>query len=355
MKRLECCPPLILVLALALPLGGAEKPVKLFILAGQSNMEGKAPNELLEHQAGDERTRALFAHLRKDGKWVTRDDVFVKFLDRKGPLTIGFGSPGRTGVELELGTILGNAFAEPVVLVKTAWGGHSLYQHFRPPSAGLPPEEALRPQLQQAEERVRQANEKQKRNDPLPTLDDIRRLYGASYREMLAEVRTVRDNCGTLFPELAGASVEIAGFFWFQGWNDQYGGENEYSANLRRLIEDVRRELESPALPFVIAAMGQNGSKPAEGAMLKIREAQLSMNEVPEFRGNVKAFRTDVLVDTDAEALYPRWRENLDAWKKVGGDFAYHYLGSAIWFQRIGKAMAESMLELLQQGKPGAR
>ncbi|MEX0794715.1 MAG: hypothetical protein WD045_16375 [Pirellulaceae bacterium] len=33
---------------------------------------------------------------------------------------------------------------------------------------------------------------------------------------------------------------------------------------------------------------------------------------------------------------------------KVGGDFPYHYLGSAIWFNRIGGAMADAMIELMQ-------
>ena len=92
--------------------------------------------------------------------------------------------------------------------------------------------------------------------------------------------------------------------------------------------------------------MGQNGSKPAAGALLTIREAQMSMNDVPEFQGSVKAFRTDLLVDNAAEALYPTWSKNVEAWKKIGGDHGYHYLGSAIWFNRIGKAMDEAMLEL---------
>lgn len=102
------------------PLRADDKPVKVFILAGQSNMEGKAPNTLLDHQATDAKTRDLFAHLRKDDKWVERDDVFIKFLERKGPLTVGYGSPGRTGPELEFGTVMGNHFEEPVILVKAA-------------------------------------------------------------------------------------------------------------------------------------------------------------------------------------------------------------------------------------------
>ena len=76
-------------------------------------------------------------------------------------------------------------------------------------------------------------------------------------------------------------------------------------------------------------------------------QAQLAMNDVPEFKGNVKAFRTDVLVDQAAEELYPTWQKNFEQWKLTGGDHAYHYLGSAIWFNRIGRAMGDAMRELL--------
>ncbi len=328
-----------------------QKPVKVFVLAGQSNMEGKAPNTLLDHQATDAKTRALFAHLRKGDEWAIRDDVFIKFLDRKGPLTVGYGSPGRTGPELEFGTLMGNHFEEPVLLVKAAWGGHSLYKLFRSPSAGFPATEVLEKELKQAQDRVKQNNEKNKKNDPLPTMDDIKKDYGSSYRKMLAEVKEATENIGTLFPALKGRTTEPAGFVWFQGWNDQYGAQDEYESNLKHFIRDVRKDLKAPTLPFVVAAMGQNGSKPATGAMLTVQKAQLAMNDVPEFKGNVKAIRTDVLVDKAAEELYPTWQKNLEQWKLVGGDRAYHYLGSAIWFNRIGKATGDAMLELLKTPK----
>ncbi|MCE9603736.1 MAG: sialate O-acetylesterase, partial [Planctomycetia bacterium] len=339
--------PLLVASVLACSaVSAAELPVKVFILAGQSNMEGKAPNALLDHQATDAKTKELFAHLRRDDRWIVRDDVFIKFLDRRGPLTVGFGSPGRTGPELEFGTVMGNHFDEPVLLIKTAWGGHSLYKSFRSPSAGYPSEETLRKELEQAQTKVAKNNEKNKKRDPLPTMDEIKRDYGSSYRNMMTEVGAVMHDYATIFPELKGRTPELTGFVWFQGWNDQYGAENEYASNMRHFIQDVRKDLHAPKLPFVIAAMGQNGSKPAAGAMLTIRNAQLSMNDVPEFQGNVKAFRTDLLVDRAAEELYPTWRDNFEQWKLVGGDHGYHYLGSAIWFNRIGKAMAEAMLEL---------
>lgn len=330
---------------------GDEATVKVFILAGQSNMEGKAPSALFEHQATDAKTKDFFTHLRKDDKWIVRDDVFIKFLERHGGLTLGFGSPDRTGPELEFGTVIGNHFEEPVLLIKTAWGGHSLVKNFRSPSAGLPSDDKLEAELKQAQEHVAKENEKNKKNDPLPTMDEIKSAYGTSYRDMLAEVKSTMENCGELFPSLQGKKLEIAGFVWFQGWNDQYGGQDEYRSNMEHFIRDVRRDFGVPKLPFVIAAMGQNGSKPAEGAMLTVRSAQLAMNDVPDFQGNVKAFRTDPLVDKAAEDLYPMWRERFEEWKLTGGDHPYHYLGSAIWFSRIGKTMGDEMVQLLKGRK----
>lgn len=326
-----------------------DQRVKVFVLAGQSNMEGKVQNPLLEHQATDPKTKDLFAHLHRDGKWVERDDVFIKFLQRKGPLTIGYGSRGRTGVELEFGTALGDHFDQPVLLIKAAWGGHSLCKQFRPPSAGLPSDAKLEAELAMARERVRKRNEKRNRDDPLPTMEEIRDEYGRSYRNMMSEIKKTFADYESMFPALKGKKLELSGFVWFQGWNDQYGGaEKEYESNMKHFIEDVRRDLDVPRLPFVIGVMGQNGSSPAKGAMKAIQRAQLAMNRVTGFRGNVRAVRTDVLIDKTAEKLYPTWRENLEQWKLTGSDHKYHYLGSAIWFTRIGRAFADAMLELLE-------
>ena len=59
---------------------------------------------ILAAQCTDERvnvvTRDLFKHLRMDGKWIGRDDVWIKFLDRKGNLT---GCSGRSGTRPRLG------------------------------------------------------------------------------------------------------------------------------------------------------------------------------------------------------------------------------------------------------------
>src|SRR5204863_10141812 len=172
-----------LLLSPGAPLAEKPKPIKVFILAGQSNMEGKAKVALLEHQAKQPATAALFKHLRKGGKWVQRDDVWIKFLGREGKLTVGFGSPGCIGPELEFGNVVGDHYAEQVLLIKTAWGGRSLFRDFRPPSAGLPAAKVLEKMLAD-----------QKKRDPERTLDDVKKQFGASYREMLKEVRETLAN-----------------------------------------------------------------------------------------------------------------------------------------------------------------
>ncbi|XZE52321.1 sialate O-acetylesterase [Planctomycetaceae bacterium SH139] len=346
----QCSIPLLFVFLTWQPLPAqSTEVVKVFVLAGQSNMEGKAPNALYDHQATSKETAPAFAHLRDGDRWIERSDVFIKFGNRHGPLTLGYGSPNRTGPELEFGHVIGNHFDEPVLLIKTAWGGRSLYKDFRPPSAGLPNDEALNEELKKAISQTQRNNEQRQSNDPLPTLDDVKAQYGSSYREMMAEVSEVAEHYQTLFPELADTRFELSGFVWFQGWNDQYNGyEKTYEQNLAHLIDDVRTTWQRPQLPVVIAAMGQHGSKPVAGPMQIIQSAQLGIASRPEFAGSVQSIRTDSLVDKAAEQLYPSWKENVEVWQQTGGDHPYHYLGSAIWFNRIGHGMGEAMLELLQ-------
>ncbi|MEM6472202.1 MAG: sialate O-acetylesterase [Planctomycetota bacterium] len=334
-----------LLLLVALSVHGSDT-VKVYILAGQSNMEGKAKNSLWNYQATDEKTSDFFAHLRDGNQWIARDDVFIKYLDRHGPLTLGYGTRDRSGSEFEFGYVMGEHHDEPVLLIKAAWGGHSLYKLFRSPS-NPPTEEILQADLEQQIKKVRRNNEKRNRNDPLPTMEQVRSEYGKSYRNMFAEIDHAREELASLFPSLKGKQLEFAGLFWFQGWNDQYNGaEVEYASNMQWFIKDVRKDLATPELPVVIAMMGQNMSNEAKGPMKAIQDAQKSMEEIEDFRGNVKAVRTDLLVDQAAESLYPGWKENLEQWERTGSDRPYHYLGSAIWFTRIGRECGRAMIEL---------
>jgi hypothetical protein len=129
----------------------ASKPVRVFILAGQSNMQGVGPIQAdpnrnggrgsLEYLVKDPATAGRFAPLVDSaGQWRARDDVWIACLDRRGPLSVGFGAREDTiGPELGFGWVVGDALDEPVLLIKCAWGGKSLAVDFRPPSAGQPP------------------------------------------------------------------------------------------------------------------------------------------------------------------------------------------------------------------------
>jgi hypothetical protein len=325
-----------LALCASAPLAHAG-PVKVFILAGQSNMEGKAKMSLLEYQVKQPATRPLFAHFEKDGKWAVRDDVWIKFLDRKGPLTTGYGSPGCIGPELQFGWTMGDYFTEPVLLLKTAWGGRSLWRDFRPPSAGLPPDAAVAGLLENA-----------RKKKPEATLDDVKKPFGASYRDMMDEVRAVLADPGGPFPALAGAQPELAGFVWFQGWNDMIDSNAtaEYAVNLAHFIRDVRRDLRAPALPFVVVQMGVDGPNANEKAS-QFKAAQAEGAGLAEFKGNVALVKADALWDMEADAVYRKgWKENRAEWDTVGSDFPYHYLGSAKTLCAIGKASAEALLGL---------
>ncbi len=315
----------------------AKRPIKVFILAGQSNMEGKAKVSLLEYQADQPATRDLFKHLRKDGRWIERDDVWIKFLDRKGKLTVGFGSPKCIGPELEFGTVVGDRYEEPVLLIKVAWGGRSLYRDFRPPGAGLPAADVL-DKLLAAE----------KKRNPDAALDEVKASFGASYRAMLEEVNGTLADLKAYCPGYAGEGYELAGFVWFQGWNDMIdaGYTAEYASNLTHLIHDVRKDLKAPGLPFVVGQMGVDGQNPAANVK-RFKDAQAAATEAAEFKGNVALVKTDAFWDADADAVFKKgWRENLDEWNKVGSDYPYHYLGSVKTMCRIGRAFGEAMLDL---------
>lgn len=337
----------LIALSPSVQAGDVKGPVKVFIMAGQSNMEGKGAMRLAEAQSEAPETRAFYAHLKKDGKWVVREDVWVNFLDRKGNLTVGFGSPNCIGPELEFGLKVGDYYDEQVLLIKTAWGGRSLGRDFLSPGAKQPTDDELRGIMEKDNENNR------KKNKPEVKLEEVRERYGRTYREMMKEVQTVLAELPQRFPGYKDQGYEIAGFVWFHGWNDLINPQfaDAYAANMEQFIRDVRKDLKAPNMPFVIGQSGQNGFKKAEGGMAKVKEAQAAMENVPDFKGNVKCVATDVFWDADADKLIEGWNKHKVEWDKVGNDYGYHYLGSARTFCQIGRGFGEAMVELLKAKK----
>jgi alpha-galactosidase len=185
------------------------------------------------------------------------------------------------------------------------------------------------------------------------TLEDVKKPFGKSYCEMLDEVNGTLADLKKHFPAYDSRGYELAGFVWFQGWNDMINADAtaEYTKNLTQFVRDVRKDVKSPKLPFVIGQMGVDGANPGANVK-KFKDAQAAVMDVPEFKGNVALVKTDAFWDTDAEAVFKKgWRENLEAWNKVGSDYPYHYLGSAKTMCKIGRAFGEAVLELRGEKK----
>lgn len=332
---------LLLSLSMVGPAPAAD-PIPVYILAGQSNMEGKARVEVMERQLEDEATAKRYAHLRDGDEWLVRDDVVIDFLNRRGPLTVGYGSPDRIGPELGFGQVVGDHHEEPVLIIKTAWGGRSLWRDFRSPGAGLPSDEIIDELL-----------ERQQKRRPETTREEVVASFGATYRAMLEEVRATLDDSKALFPGKK-RKLELRGFVWFQGWNDMIDDRatGEYAENMAHFIRDVRKDLEAPHLPFVIGQFGVGGEKANHPKHLRFKEAQIAPASLAEFKGNVGVVRTDAHWDTVAQEVFDRgWKENLEEWNRVGSDRPYHYLGSPRTMLGIGEAFGKAVLEL-NEAKP---
>ena len=302
------------------------KPVKVFILAGQSNMEGagiiKADPQhnggkgSLEYLVKDASTAKHFAALvDKEGHWRTRDDVWISYLDRKGPLTVGFGARKETiGPELGFGWVMGDAIEEPVLLIKCAWGGKSLAIDFRPPSAGKP-------------------------SYSLGAKDDAAiaaepTIIGKYYREILAQTKSALANIKDLVPGSNGKYV-LAGFGWHQGWNDRVNQlfNNEYESNMAHFIRDIRKDLGIPKLPFVIAETGMTGPEEKHPRALSLMKAQAAVAEYEEFKGNVAFVGTSAF-----------WRPVEQSPSGQG----YHWNSNAETYYLIGESMGEAMKKLMR-------
>ncbi len=305
---------LFVLLYLSKTLFAADPPVKVFVLAGQSNMVGsgfvKADPKRndgkgsLEYLVKDAATSAKFKHLMgKDGAWVARDDVWIHYLDRKGPLTVGYGpSDDRIGPELGFGTVVGNAYEEPVLLIKLAWGGKSLGKDFRPPSSGGE--------------------------------------VGPFYKEVVQRTKDVLKDLKQQFPNFGDRGYELVGFGWHQGWNDRVNQafNDEYEKNMANFIRDIRKDLGVKNLPFVIAETGMSGAEEKHPRALSLMKAQAAVAEHKEFQGNVafvgtKAFWRDKSVSPTGQAYH--WNTNSET----------YYL--------IGEAMGEAMMKL--SGKKAAK
>lgn len=377
--------------------------LRVYVLAGQSNMEGHAKVATFDHLADDPATVPLLASMRgADGAPVVRDDVWIAYrtgadgAEATGALTAGFGarrdpqrSDDKIGPEFTFGIRMGQVHDDPVLLIKCAWGGKSLHTDFRPPSAG--PYEFSPQQLERLQKQQKDIDAAQR---------EKQQATGHHYRETIAYVRKVLADLPHYCPRYdASAGHELAGFVWFQGWNDMVdgdvypdrgreGGYAQYTTCLQHLIRDVRKDLGAPELPFVIGVMGVGGelepgkdsaqrnfraamaaaADPAEvgdrvhvvptapfwdEALGRIDDklAQVRQHEHLLRTKNPRSANADGSMDEQAQREHTAaFRKQLISeaeetmWARGASNGGYHYLGCAKTMARIGVAFADALL-----------
>ncbi len=301
---------------------GFAQPLKVFILAGQSNMEGHAEIRTFDYIGKDPATAPLLKEMRNpDGTPRVCDRVWMSYLtgpfdgsangEGLGKLTAGFGARddkptqagGKIGPEFTFGIYLEKELKEPILLIKTAWGGRSLNTEFRPPSAGP---YKLPKQVQD------EWNKHPEGAHGIPKIEDREKWQadkdaasGVFYRMMIEHVKKVLADPARVCPAYdASKGYELAGFVWLQGFNDLVDGQtypngdyDEYSRLLAHFIRDVRRDLSAPKMPFVIGVLGVDGEK-----NVNFRKAMAAPAAMPEFNGNVVAVDTAPFWDRAIEA-----------------------------------------------------
>jgi len=276
-----------------------------------------------EAEAG--RIKALLETYKKDvaAASAVSDRVHITSIadnNRKsGKLGVGYGGdPSKIGPEYGFGLSIAQKVDGPILLIKTSWGGKSLNVDFRPPSAA-PHENAN---------------------------------AGQCYRLMNEEVHKVLSNLKENHPAYdPAAGYEIAGFVWFQGFNDQFDPafRANYKDNMIAFIKDIRAEYKTPKMPFVIGVLGTPQTKEKVDAN-EVSVAQRAAASVPEFKGNVVAVEsyTEYALDS-LEVFNSGWQKNYYVWDLVGSDRPYHYLGSGKFFVRVGDAFATAVAGMMKK------
>ena len=131
------------------------KPVRIYILAGQSNMVGTGAISTFDYIGDDPKTAPLLKQMRgEDGEPYVCERVWISYLNGRqnqyggegiGRLTAGYGLRDKDkhdqpwdyiGPEYMFGITMEKAYDGPILIIKTAWGGQSLSMHFRSPGSG---------------------------------------------------------------------------------------------------------------------------------------------------------------------------------------------------------------------------
>ena len=315
------------------------KPVKVFIIMGQSNTleMGRVKGDkdgALEHAVKKEN---LYPFMVDDtGKWTKRMDV-------RNVHVMGSGGPGRTrvmrndwltvsggkvGIEIGIGHHLGNALDEPVLILKSSIGNRSLGWDLLPP--GSPRHEV---------ETTDRAGKKVTLVTPA-FKDEVRHPSwtkgavpappkhtwhaGLQYIGDVARAKAVLKDLDKHYP--GGKGYEVAGFLWWQGDKDRYNAAHAamYGKNLVQLFKALRKEFNAPKAKMVVATLGQTNK--TKGNEKLIIEGKFAFAKAHQ--GEAAVVYTHPL--------------------SMGGASNGHYGGNAKTYMNVGLGMGKAMVDLIK-------
>jgi alpha-galactosidase len=331
---------LILLATIAAVEGG--NVLKVFVLSGQSNMEGKGvvytpggkingslawqldvdhsylpvcstmgPNPRVGCRAEAANFSGLFtgpkgSNATNATDWVSFPNVYAAYKgshDRNGTMTVGYGfKTNWIGPEYGFGKTMGEYFADnggnQVLVLKVCWGGTALETDWRPPSSGGTTGWCYSNYTKIVHEALEKGLEKL--------------VPGFSY---------------------SADKYEIAGFGWHQGWNDGCSQKpvDDYETNLANMIKDIRKEFNVPKAPWSIALSGFGGWGQANGRRLGIMAGQYNVTQHQDLG-------TGTIAAVETRGFFRSFAETHGAINQ-----GYHWFGNAETYFYLGTAMGEAM------------
>jgi hypothetical protein len=380
--------------------GATDKPVKVYIMSGQSNMVGFGTVS----GTGDGTLETVTVRQNRfpdlingSGAWTTRQDVRYRgVISDIAKVQLSPGTLGSTfGPELGFGYVIGWLHDEPVLLLKPSIGNRSLGWDVLPPGspsylyAGYQyagygqsplkwlPESGPSPFVWYAGKQYddyflheadmgapawtdatnypkdcqithngviyisKSAHLSSANSEPGVGPDSP--TYWSTYS--IFSATDVLDNFATEYPDWASQGFEIAGFVWWQGDKDRYdmGHATHYEQNLVKLITSLRNYYTNryPGrvvnnAPFVLATLGQTPLDSTDAAEKAILDGMLAVDGES---GNYPQFAGNV------KTVYAHPLSE-------GGASNGHYDGRAGTYMLVGDALGRAMADLLGTTTP---
>lgn len=207
------------------------KKIKVFVLAGQSNMAGLA------------KATELLPPYDKPISGIKAWHYGTKTWETFSPKVFDLGNKGSFGPDISFGHAMASEFpGEDIRLIKGAMSGTNLYKQWAPSEGG-------------------------------------------TYKWFMTVVKPAIADLNK-----KGLEYEIAGMLWLQGESDAAEGKGEsYETNLTAFIAHMRGEFKTPKMPFIIARV-RDYFGGASGQAEIVRKAQINVAQNTE---NVAWFDTD--------------------------------------------------------------